>query len=1160
MGSITDFISGLGSAPAGGGSSSSPTTGPIFVPPASTGPVGPAAGAAPIYVPGGTSAPAALAAPKAPSGHGGLGGLLSNAEHIVTGAPLALGNLAAGIGKDTYQGWDRVLHGDFSHFATPGPATMPIVKGYPQTGGRIVDFISSLVPGGEEPWQSQYGKAYSSGNLVGALTQDLGNISLVGGALAKPIGFAADAAEATGTVARAAADEAAKTASAAAEEEAAARAAAQGSASPILNARVLQGTTAAADASSRASALEDAARAAESHGSTLRAIADNAEAASKLVGKGANAPFAPIGWAGKALGATLGGAADLGEEGAAGGLTHPLQTVGNVARGLQGSVASHVEAHGQEVAAKNVMQSGKLRGDELAGTIRDANIARAQEYANPTEAVAGDLLMQGHAQSTAGPYEQLHAYGQPDLANEYVHQLAGELGVEPAALQHAYDSLDSTNQSPEMVASRERMARAEQVYRERALPVLEGEHLKGTDVKGGVPTEAQLSKARQDVHGTEAFGETPEERANPANAPARYRGMLQAGQSANDVLDQMRAEAEAKAPGSGFGLDQLKQDAITTLDRANAEGLNPPHVIGGVAKEGVGFGRRGAELPASRDTGATKFKSGAAQPHTIAAQNDIMVRRAHQIGQNEGARQIQEQLGRTGTDLMGADGKSLVGQRLVDAMQAKGYIPWDPARAVMKDSRLPASQVTATTRFIPDAVARTFRSHFMEYNPDNLSHGFLGTTGRLAVKGSDAINRAFIHSVLHLSPRWIVGHTISRSVLAATAGDLGLELPHYANQARQIIGGHADEAGLTDAERSLLGPHGEAPAGLLRRPQIGGNAPDTFASGPKPEGLANAVKDYAQHPIRGSMRVTSASDDINRVAIALSKADKGLAPDEAAAFIKTHPDLKGLSGQKLVNAYAIRESLRVMGDFSTMSALERDVISRGVLFYPWMKHITGLMAHLAIHDPARVAWTLHLADLYGPKGGLPLTAGHPGIGKNWFANTPSLNPFSSPFSYLGATGSSSTPAASLNPTLQLLGRSLGFNAAKLAPISRPTGFGATTAYGGPLTSWLNPGALEQGALGESPQLAGLAQAVPAALFGHQPVPRYDTGQPIRIGHQDLAPDQQLGGSIGGPFLNLLGVGASKYNLAQIEAQAAAKAKAAAAARKSYSRVLPGRAP
>lgn len=1116
-----------------------------------------------LPTPGGGVFGGATGAPAVPKstdsgGHGGLSGLLPELFHLTASLPQATFNLfkssAAGQGQQIHD----LLHGDIKGALNPytNPATKQVAEGFPQTGGRLVDFLASTAPGGEKPSESQYGKAYSSGHLVGALAQDLGNISLVGSIAGKPLGAAADAAEASAEAAQTAAEQAAKEAAEHATAEQAARAEAHGSPSPILNARVLQASTTAAESASRAQALADAATQAAEHGEALRNWADRAEAVSKLTGKAANAPFAPIGLAGKAVGAGVEAASGLGEAGAAaGGLAdraaHPVQALGDLARGVQ----AVGERSQRTTLARNLIRSGKFEGDRLLGPIRSANEARAGVLADPIEEGAHSVLMGGEAQATAGPYEKLHAYGQPEAAAQYVQNVAARLGVEPAALQHAYESLDPTNTTPEMEASRGRMAEAENIYRTRALPVLEGEHLAGRDVPGGIANAEQLAKAQHDI-GSTPYGDTPEERLDPANAPARYRPMLQAGRAASDTLDQMAAEAEKTAPGSGFGFTQIKQDAITSLQQATDEGIDPAHVIGGNVDQGGGS-RPAVELPPSRDSGATKRKIGASQPRTVHDQQVLMARRAHTIAQAGAARLIQEQMGRTAADVLGAEAEGLTGRDLAQAMRAKGYKAWDPTNALSRDPVIRDAHVAADTRFIPSTVMGEFRRHFNEYNPANISSPLL----RGIVKTSDLGNKAFRVGVLNLSPRWILGHTIGHTVLDLAAGISPVELGHYLNQSRHLAGGDVEGAALSEAERSLLGPNGERPESLLRRGQIGGTPKEAFTPGGPPErGLLGTVGHGLAHPIESSRAVVSASDDINRVAIALAKADKGLSNAEAAAFAKAHPDLAHLPRQQLTNEWAIRESLRVAGDMSNLTGVERDVISRAVLFYPWVKHITKLTFDLAVHDPARVAWTLYLANMFGPHDEqFPITQGKWDLGHDWFASLPKLNPFDAPFGYFGATGAGSTPLASLNPLASLGARLAGFDTSKLEGVSQPAGFGPTNAYGSGQALGLNPAAFTQGLLQDQPQLAAASTAIPA-LFGHQPVVRYDTGQPVRIAHQDIATDPLFGGNVAGPFLNLLGAGASKIDVKAIAAREAELRKQAAAARASYGRVLPGRAP
>lgn len=636
------------------------------------------------------------------------------------------------------------------------------------------------------------------------------------------------------------------------------------------------------------------------------------------------------------------------------------------------------------------------------------------------------------------------------------------------------------------------------------------------------------------------------------NAPARYRGLLHAGVNAASTLDELAAQAPDEATAALFR--GAKTEAITSLAQAVEQNLNPRFVQGGELPES-GF-RQSPQLglPDARRTGARDFKSGEHQPITVADQTQLIVKRAKIISDNEAASHLQNALGSNAATVLGDEGRGLVGKTLAKAMAGRDYVPWNPASPF---DRYPDSQVTGATQFIPKNVFDVFRNRYKEFSPDNLE----STLFRGTVKANDLAVKGFKTGALYLSPRWIVGHVIGHSILSTFGAGLnpaqwvdGLSL------ARKIIKGTItdDELDRLDPQvRSMLSEGRNAPGELVGRGQAGVDAPTLARLTPGDTG-------GGFHPIRWSQHAVAFTDDLNRVAIAIAKAKEGLTPAEADAFRSAHPELGDIPHEQLVNEYAIRESLKAQGDYTNLTTVEREVLGRLVLFYPWIKHMTKLTFDLAVHHPLRVAWALHLADLYGPHGQTPITSGKPPLGNKWYEILPKTDPFSHVFSNFGATGAGETPLAALNPAIDTAGALFNLDVGKHQLLQHPAGFGPTDQYGRPSAGLIGWKGFGNFLAGEQPQLSAATQVIPS-LLGHAPVARYPTGEAYRVGHQDIADPTRFapfsGGGSFSPLLSLFGIPyASKIDEAAIVKRVQARKAELEKERESYARLLPGRAP
>jgi hypothetical protein len=221
-----------------------------------------------------------------------------------------------------------------------------------------------------------------------------------------------------------------------------------------------------------------------------------------------------------------------------------------------------------------------------------------------------------------------------------------------------------------------------------------------------------------------------------------------------------------------------------------------------------------------------------------------------------------------------------------------------------------------------------------------------------------------------------------------------------------------------------------------------------------------------------------------------------------------------LDPEPTAKEFALRESLKAMGDFSRMTPFEQSYVKNVIPFYAWMRHMTALSVKLPLEHPLRVAWTVNLADRFGDQGDLPdYLKGNLKVGGT-FLPTRSLSPFSDIGG--GALLNPASAAKGVSPIIKLpvaaatgINLSRGFN-----QTSRPAGTGNLDSLGREtFTPLINrPRELANVALGQVPVARNLRDLIQGAA------PRYDTGQRIK------GLERQSGaGRVYKPLLDILNV-------------------------------------
>lgn len=228
-------------------------------------------------------------------------------------------------------------------------------------------------------------------------------------------------------------------------------------------------------------------------------------------------------------------------------------------------------------------------------------------------------------------------------------------------------------------------------------------------------------------------------------------------------------------------------------------------------------------------------------------------------------------------------------------------VPFDP-----KTGRV-ATKLTPDTIVIPKDVFHQVKMY---------GKGTNGPSRYSVVRYYDKATGVWKNTVLALSPRWHVGNILSNTMLAMVGAGLSpVQMVKYGREAAKMI------------------KNGELPEDLVSR---GYRFSEHELLNPPKEGWRGKPRKF----INASYRLNDFVDNANRTMIYVAKRDKGFSHEAA-----------------------VKLALRTAGDFSRLTPFEKTYIRRIFPFYSWMKHSTKLAVRLPLENPARVAWTLHLADM-----------------------------------------------------------------------------------------------------------------------------------------------------------------------------------------------------
>lgn len=1002
----------------------------------------------------------ALAARKAPS-------TVAQFTDIIKATPSGIANLAVAARDDLAATFDPRSYKKGSatapkkgekftdYFVRTRPFTGQMARSFVNTGGRLTDLGASLKPGGLRPSDTKYARASREGSIVGTILEDAANATIVAGPLARGLG---------------------------------------------------SGATAATSGAAKASAAGNTARAAR-----LGKVAKAAETGQSVV-RGAEHPLNLAANAGDPIFLTT-RAARLAK------------------RGLKSDAVRSTSA-GQKVAARAESWSERRSArQDLANAAADISkeqdrqgriVARQKDLLpDAAEVEASTLIRQGESKALAGLDSLPHAErirvidaafsgGKRVSPEAFALARRYEDGTMPAEQRARFDEaialVEEGQQKPRTarevagVGRKDGPLSAEQLGDKPLTPVVEGavrpiraqsqkaseravslrrqadradaqaasvrdqtaqlaseravfnatvkpatrralntpgemKAVGGADMRARVlGNVAKSAEARAGRLSTKLAAETKRVSESIEAAPKRYRPALQRAADSRRELARMADEAQADGnPHAAAYLRSVADDLPKVIADLTAKGIDPSHLIGGETPQFLGgsMGKKQRFLTL-RKTGGEKQSKTTNITRTAEGQGALESKRAAEAIRNVGAIHFRDKYGKTAKDL-GLD-PALSGDALKEAAFEAGYKPFDTSALLEGPQKIDQSTV-----FLRKAMSDDFSRWFDA-----------GRSGK-PMAAFHRVNRAMSLPILRLSPRWQVGNAVSQMMqLTVGAGMTPAQIVRYGAEARRMINDHPE---LVPAR---FGHSGQF-SGLL--------SPDLDNLGRPVNKPRTPIGKLAEK----SGNLNEWVDRWGKETVYLAKKAKGYS-DEAA----------------------VKRALELQVDMRSMSNFERNYVQALMPYYAWARHITKLSLRLPFEHPTRVAWTLHLADLYGDdqsqlpewlKGGIRLEDGR-------FVN---VNSIVNPFGDVGQSPLLSPKGAlsALSPALRLGAAGLNKDLASFGDLKRPAGSGPLDETGKPKVGLIAPREFANVAAQALPQTR-----LAAGLVG-TPMARYPTGD-LRI--------------------------------------------------------------
>lgn len=289
--------------------------------------------------------------------------------------------------------------------------------------------------------------------------------------------------------------------------------------------------------------------------------------------------------------------------------------------------------------------------------------------------------------------------------------------------------------------------------------------------------------------------------------------------------------------------------------------------------------------------------------------------------------------------------KEHYGNAVIEALAEKGYeiFAGDPVNTQVGDFD-PAVAIDPA-RVTPDAIVLPVGVK------GRLVQNMVGKNLNVPLQILRRVNKAFKDNVLPFSIRWQLGDLVGGAFMGWAGG--GIPPWELVSAMRQV-------KDLSPAAReAMFGNIDWTDAGLMGEGSRWFNNAETPEVLPTRNPLRKAgrgIRAYQQ----GSYKLNSTINRVNRQGYLLAKLQKVLderglnmeAIDQADGW--DHPDV-----QEAITA-AVADANKVMGKFDELTPFESRWMKNIFPFYVWSRHITMLAARTAIDHPARMVWTLRL--------------------------------------------------------------------------------------------------------------------------------------------------------------------------------------------------------
>lgn len=612
-------------------------------------------------------------------------------------------------------------------------------------------------------------------------------------------------------------------------------------------------------------------------------------------------------------------------------------------------------------------------------------------------------------------------------------------------------------------------------------------------------------------------------------APSRYRTAMH---HVNGITEDLgRAANELDAIGLQSAANLIRQEAqgmpvyvADLIERSQGQDIR--YVPGGRARLGSG-GQSTDRLAGLR------FRKTGQGDWTVAGQaaisgfrNAELVRREaeHWLANSPHAVNIQMVLGIDDTTH-----SNMSPSEIDRTMEERGY------KLVRQSDR---ATIDPSTPYVPTPYRNAFDAYFNPPRTDT-------PMGR-AIDKEQWVMQKWKRGVLGLSPRWLVGNIVGNALQAKVQA--GVNFRDMPRLFRDSVALHYKLRGLTQenltrGQELLVGKRRAADLDGLLGKWLEDGTMEQLASVFSHELRVNPeLGDYALQRLMADARNRAMAANPNATLTQINSAAQNAVQahlmsefDGSADSWKRHPLKKFIDQSFAINTFvddsvrgmvfldqlgkrggpanmtpriaeqAVEASLRMIGNFDSMTAFEKRYIRQIFPFWSWMRHITQASARLPVNHPMRTAWYLHLAtvgvpdDYYGEdvrtRGAFPL-------GENRFAPLGYFNPWTgSGVSQLWDTGEDDPISAALTMTAQNLTPVADWTAEGLFGVTiQDAGEGALFR---PLTT--DRSSLPYGPLGFQHDTMGL---IPRALSGDVTPLLYRAAHynPLTRATRDLAGD------------------------------------------------------